>query len=99
MLQKASDASITAEGLAYIENTPAFSHKLGSPGPGGLEDRHIAVLAYTDAVTKDLRVPDSVFDELKNHFDSKQIIDITTLVAAYNCVSRIVVPLQLFGSV
>ncbi|KAI4665258.1 uncharacterized protein J4E78_002718 [Alternaria triticimaculans] len=54
-----------------------------------------AVLAYTDAMTLDVRVPDSVFEQLKQvGFSEKEIVEITATVAAYNCVSRFLVALD-----
>jgi alkylhydroperoxidase family enzyme len=54
-----------------------------------------AVLAYTDAMTLDVRVPDGVFDKLKEAgFSEKEIVEITATVAAYNCVSRFLVALD-----
>ncbi|KAJ4320725.1 hypothetical protein N0V94_003255 [Neodidymelliopsis sp. IMI 364377] len=44
-----------------------------------------AVLAYTDAMTLDVRVPDEVFAELKKHFSEQEVVEITATVAAYNC--------------
>jgi alkylhydroperoxidase family enzyme len=53
-----------------------------------------AVLRYADAMTLDVRVPDDVFAELKTHFSEREIVEITTTVAAYNCVSRVLVALD-----
>ncbi|KAH7110927.1 4-carboxymuconolactone decarboxylase-like protein [Dactylonectria macrodidyma] len=96
---KASNGKATQEALEYIRDTPVGSHKLGSAGPGGLDESDIAVLEYTDGVTKDARVSDAVFQELQRHLDNKQIVDLTVLVAAYNAVSRIVLPLRLFNEI
>jgi alkylhydroperoxidase family enzyme len=52
------------------------------------------VLAYTDAMTLDVRVPDAVFAELKKHFSEQEVVEITATVAAYNCVSRFLVALD-----
>ncbi|KAJ5157204.1 AhpD-like protein [Penicillium canariense] len=53
-----------------------------------------AVLKYTDAMTKTVTVPDEVFQELKVHFSDKEVVEITATVAAYNCVSRFLVALD-----
>ena len=53
-----------------------------------------AVLRYTDAMTKTVAVPDEVFEELRACFDEKEIVEITATVAAYNCVSRFLVALD-----
>jgi alkylhydroperoxidase family enzyme len=53
-----------------------------------------AVLAYTDAMTKDIRVPDEVFADVKARFDTRQVTELTATVAAYNLVSRFLEALQ-----
>jgi alkylhydroperoxidase family enzyme len=53
-----------------------------------------AVLKYTDAMTKTVTVPDEVFQELKDCFNEKEVVEITATVAAYNCVSRFLVALD-----
>ena len=47
-----------------------------------------AVLAYTDAMTKDVKVSDEVFDALRPHFDARELTELTATIAAYNLVSR-----------
>ncbi|RYN58836.1 hypothetical protein AA0114_g1889 [Alternaria tenuissima] len=60
-----------------------------------LGPRLSAVLAYTDAMTLDVRVPDAVFGKLKEAgFSDKEIVEITATIAAYNCVSRFLVALD-----
>ncbi|KAJ5179495.1 Carboxymuconolactone decarboxylase [Penicillium capsulatum] len=53
-----------------------------------------AVLRYTDAMTKMVTVPDEVFNALKECFDEKEVVEVTATVAAYNCVSRFLVALD-----
>lgn len=51
--------------------------------------RQRAVLAYTDAMTKDIHVPDEVQQELPRHFSERQIIELTVLIGMYNMCSRV----------
>ncbi|KAE8349908.1 4-carboxymuconolactone decarboxylase family protein [Aspergillus coremiiformis] len=53
-----------------------------------------AVLKYTDAMTKTVTVPEAVFQELKGLFNDREVVEITATVAAYNCVSRFLVALD-----
>ncbi|KAI9732756.1 MAG: hypothetical protein M1818_007490 [Claussenomyces sp. TS43310] len=53
-----------------------------------------AVVKYTDAMTRDVRVPDEVFEELRSCFGEQEVVEITATVAAYNCVSRFLVALD-----
>ena len=62
---------------------------------GNVQDaKHAAVLRYTDAMTLDVSVPEDVFEELRAHMAEKEIVELTASVAAYNCVSRFLVALD-----
>ena len=50
--------------------------------------RERAVLAYTDAMTRDIRVPEAVFAAVRAELDERLIVELTATVAAYNMVSR-----------
>jgi len=54
-----------------------------------------AVLAYAEAMTKDIRVPDPVFEPLRRHFDERQIVELTVLIGTYNMHSRVLEALQI----
>jgi alkylhydroperoxidase family enzyme len=47
-----------------------------------------AVLAYTDAMTRDIHVPDAVFEALRGHFSQREIVELTATIGGYNLVSR-----------
>lgn len=53
-----------------------------------------AVLAYTDAMTRHVQVPDDVFEEVRGHFDDKPLVEVTATIATYNMVSRFLEALQ-----
>lgn len=59
-----------------------------------LDDKHLAVLDYTDAMTVGCIVPQPLFDKLKSLFSDREVVEITSTVAAYNCVSRFLVALD-----
>ena len=54
-----------------------------------------AILAYTDAMTILIQVPDPVFDQLQKHFNQQEIVEITATIGAYNMVSRFLEALQI----
>ncbi|KXJ90968.1 carboxymuconolactone decarboxylase [Microdochium bolleyi] len=60
----------------------------------GVGDKEWAVLRYTDEMTRNVHVPDAVFAEVKALFGDKEIVELTATVAAYNCVSRFLVALD-----
>ncbi|RDW93526.1 carboxymuconolactone decarboxylase family protein [Aspergillus mulundensis] len=53
-----------------------------------------AVLRYTDAVTKTVTVPEVIFAAVKERFSDREVVEITATAAAYNCVSRFLVALD-----
>ena len=57
----------------------------------GAQER--AVIEYAVQITLDVKVSDDAFATMKSHFDTTQIVEITTAIAAYNMVARILVPL------
>jgi alkylhydroperoxidase family enzyme len=50
--------------------------------------RDRAVLAYADAMTRDIRVPDEVFAQVKRIFTERELVELTVTIAGYNLVSR-----------
>ncbi|MGH8660139.1 MAG: carboxymuconolactone decarboxylase family protein [Burkholderiales bacterium] len=58
--------------------------KSGSFGP---EDA--ALLAYVDAMTRDVEVPDAVFREMGARFSKRAAVELTVLIAAYNMHTRV----------
>jgi len=70
-----SDAECDA--LADWRNAKAFS------------PRERAALAYTDAMTRDIAVPDDVFEDLRSHFNERQIVELSVLIGLYNMHTRV----------
>ncbi len=46
------------------------------------------VLLLTDTMTRDIDVPDNVFNAARSHFTDPQMTDLVATIAAYNMVSR-----------
>jgi 4-carboxymuconolactone decarboxylase len=51
--------------------------------------RERAALAYADAMTRDVAVPDNVFEALRAHFSERQIVELTVLIGIYNMHTRV----------
>lgn len=80
-----------AEGVAQ-----AKLDQLGAWQDSTLFDaRERAVLAYTDAMTRHVQVPDSVFNEVAALHSHREVVEITATIAAYNMVSRFLEALQI----
>lgn len=62
--------------------------------PPGFTGADRAVLAYTDAMTRHVEVPESVFSQVRGHFAEREVVELTATVAAYNLVSRFLVALK-----
>lgn len=51
--------------------------------------RERAVLAYTDAMTRDIKVTDAIFAAVRPHFDDKTLVELTVLIGTYNMHARV----------
>ncbi|CBX96755.1 hypothetical protein IAQ61_005382 [Plenodomus lingam] len=85
----ASAPGITATQISAILYSPPHQ-----PDTTVLDPAHAALLSYTDAMTLDVRVSDTVFACLKQEFNDQEIVEITATIASYNCVSRFLVALD-----
>ncbi|KAJ8062381.1 hypothetical protein OCU04_008924 [Sclerotinia nivalis] len=92
----AMKGGVSDEGMEVLKREKC---ERGGKGDGnedaeGLSGKQWAVVRYTDEMTRNVRVPEEVFDELKRWFDEKEIVELTATIAAYNCVSRFLVALD-----
>jgi AhpD family alkylhydroperoxidase len=71
------------EAIANWQEEPAF------------DARQRAALAYADAMTSTVQVPDDVFSAVRAEFDSRQLVELTATIAAYNMVSRFLEALEI----
>jgi alkylhydroperoxidase family enzyme len=58
-------------------------------------ERERAALAYADAMTLSVAVPDDVYDEVARHFAERPLVELTVLIAAYAMNSRVTAALRL----
>ncbi len=66
-----------------------------APVPGDVFDaRESLVLALTDAMTRDIDVPEPLFAQLRDAYGPRELVELVATVAAYNMVSRFLVALQ-----
>jgi AhpD family alkylhydroperoxidase len=59
-------------------------------------DRERAALAWTEALTliADTHAPDEVFEQLREQFDEKEIVDLTLAITTINAWNRIAISLR-----
>lgn len=62
--------------------------------PEDFTDADRAVLACTDAMTRHVQVPDTVFAAVRKHLPDREAMELVATVAAYNLVSRFLVAIQ-----
>jgi len=60
-----------------------------------LTGAQLAALRYADAMTREVVVPEAVFQPLRDHLSERQVLELTATVAAYNMVSRVLVALRI----
>jgi alkylhydroperoxidase family enzyme len=65
----------------------------GAPADTSLGAIEKIVIQYAAQMTLDVKVQDEVFAALKSHFDTTQIVEITSAIATYNMVARFLVAL------
>lgn len=70
---------LTPEQVAAVGNWPASNL---------FSDRQRALLAYTDAMTREIDVADAVFAEVRKYFTERQTVELTMLIGAYNMLTR-----------
>jgi 4-carboxymuconolactone decarboxylase len=76
--------------------TPAQVNALATWDSSDLFSRkQRALLAYVDAMTRDIEVPDGVFAELRAHYGERQTVELTMLIGAYNMHTRVLQALKI----
>ena len=74
---------------AFLQSDPR-----GLPSAPALEKLDRLVIRYAVQMTLDVKVSDELFDTLRQHFDTTQIVELTSAIATYNMVARFLVALQ-----
>ena len=81
-----------AHGPAYALKEGLTPEQVGAVGnwqsSNLFNDQQRALLAYTDAMTREIDVPDTVFAELRKHHSERQVVELTMLIGAYNMLTR-----------
>jgi len=73
---------------AVIDAVTNAEYLAPMPLGAGLSEAEQVALLLTDTMTRAIEVPDSLFTEVKKHFDAQGQIDLVATIAAYNMVSR-----------
>ena len=74
-------------------NRHVQAHPRDLPGGAALGAVEKRVIQYAAQMTLDVTVQDEVFAALQQHFDTTQIVELTSAIATYNMVARFLVAL------
>lgn len=79
---------VSDEGIETVRT--AASGRKGSDGEGGLSTRMWDLMRYVDAVTKDIKVSDQVFEAMKKHLENdRQVFEFSKLTFSFfSCSNR-----------
>ena len=80
-------AGLSAQTLEAVRQQPLSTAQL-SP-------QELLVLELTDAMTREIVVPDALYARIQAEFGSRTQLDLVATVAAYNMVSRLLVALHI----
>ena len=58
-------------------------------------EKQRVLLAYTDAMTRQIDVPDNLFAEVRKHFNERQTVELTMLIGTYNMFTRVLQALKI----
>jgi len=86
------NAGVSAEGAETVRTV--IAGYTGKDGEKGLSGKLWDVLSFVDCMTKDVKVPDAVFDKVRKILDERQIVELVMTTAGYNAVSRFLVALD-----
>jgi alkylhydroperoxidase family enzyme len=82
----------TQSELDALARVLAGDARLGVKDPE-LDEVSSLVIQYAAQMTLDVHVSDAVFEAMQKHFDTTQIVEITTAIATYNMVARFLLAL------
>jgi alkylhydroperoxidase family enzyme len=101
-------ALITGAHYEYHHHAPDFLAAGGTPAELDALERHVAtgsdlsgalgadealVVQYAASMTRDVKVPDALFERLTARFDTTHVVELTAAIATYNMVARLLVAL------
>jgi len=77
---------------AELDALQAFCRSPEGP-PGGLSGDEALVARYAARMTRQVAVDDALFAQLRQRFDTTQLVELTAAIATYNMVARFLVAL------
>ncbi|CAK5278156.1 unnamed protein product [Mycena citricolor] len=90
-----SSGNMTTAQLLFLRFAPQKTFSWADGRLTGLSDAQLASMAFADWMADTVHIPDSVYNAVKTHFNTSQIMEITLTAGAYSLVSRLTVGLDL----
>lgn len=89
----ATAAGVGDEAMELVKTRAGALGDAGKP-EGGLSEKQWAVLCIADEMTRNVEVSEGTFAVVKGLFGEREVVEIVSTVACYNCVSRFLVALD-----
>lgn len=89
----ATAAGVGDEAMELVKTRAGALGDAGKP-EGGLSEKQWAVLCIADEMTRNVEVSEGTFAVVKGLFEEREVVEIVSTVACYNCVSRFLVALD-----
>jgi alkylhydroperoxidase family enzyme len=78
---------------AELDALQAFCRNTRGAVPAGLDADGALIARFAAQITQDVKVDDALFAQMQQRFDTTEIVELTTAIATYNMVARILVTL------
>jgi len=78
---------------AELDALGAYCRGVGDPALSGLAQTESLVVRYAAQMTRDVKVDDALFRQLRGKFDTTELVELTAAIATYNMVARFLVAL------
>ena len=79
---------------AELDALSAFAAAPSGTAPGtGLGSDEALVVQYAASMTREVQVPDALFERMRQRFDTTELVELTAAIATYNMVARFLIAL------
>jgi alkylhydroperoxidase family enzyme len=79
---------------AELDALDVFAAAPRTAAASGLGEVESLVVRYAAQMTLDVKVEDALFEKMRAHFDTTQLVELTAAIATYNMVARFLVALD-----
>jgi alkylhydroperoxidase family enzyme len=91
----AGGTQLQLDALQSYVNSYSKEKSAAAPVQAALSAIDSIVIQYAAQITCDIKVSDAVFCALRTHFDTTEIVELTSAIATYNMVARFLVALEI----